>query len=124
MRSNSGIRSDLFTRRPLNETLVTDFFGGVAQVQVTEDDIRGPLEQYRDDRLPIEPSGHGTVAHSSSEMIIDNTENITFATNVKPLDIVFDTATILSPTPVFSPTLRAWGGLVVLGCVIGLLSRP
>lgn len=28
MRSNSGIRTDLFTRRSVNETLVTDFFGG------------------------------------------------------------------------------------------------
>lgn len=32
--SNAGVRSDLFPRA-LNETLLTDFFGGVAEVELT-----------------------------------------------------------------------------------------
>ncbi|KAG8903100.1 hypothetical protein FRC00_000328 [Tulasnella sp. 408] len=33
IRSHAGVRSDLFNR-PLDQTLITDFFGGVAQVEV------------------------------------------------------------------------------------------
>nr|VWP01550.1 Exopolygalacturonase (ExoPG) (EC (Galacturan 1,4-alpha-galacturonidase) (Poly(1,4-alpha-D-galacturonide)galacturonohydrolase) [Ganoderma boninense] len=33
IRSHPGVRSDLF-RRPLHDTLVTDFFGGVSQAEV------------------------------------------------------------------------------------------
>ncbi|EAU89109.2 glycosylphosphatidylinositol anchor biosynthesis protein [Coprinopsis cinerea okayama7 len=36
IKSQPGVRSDLF-RRPLDQTLITDFFGGVAQVEVVDD---------------------------------------------------------------------------------------
>ena len=35
MHSNAGVRSDLF-HRPLDETLVTEFFGGVSQVELSD----------------------------------------------------------------------------------------
>ena len=40
IRSDPGVRSDLF-RRPLNEALITDFFGGVVQAEVVEDGNEG-----------------------------------------------------------------------------------
>jgi phosphatidylinositol glycan class K len=50
--SHHGVRSDLF-QRPLNKTRITDFFGGVAQVEVVDpaDCIPTPLVL---DSLPIE----------------------------------------------------------------------
>ncbi|KAF8518390.1 peptidase C13 family-domain-containing protein [Hysterangium stoloniferum] len=36
IRSHPGVRTDLFSR-PLNDVLVTDFFGGVADVDITEE---------------------------------------------------------------------------------------
>ncbi|KAK4056031.1 glycosylphosphatidylinositol anchor biosynthesis [Microbotryomycetes sp. JL221] len=35
--STAGVRTDLF-KRPLNEVLLTDFFGGVSEVELSEDD--------------------------------------------------------------------------------------
>ncbi|KDQ06883.1 hypothetical protein BOTBODRAFT_167595 [Botryobasidium botryosum FD-172 SS1] len=37
IKSHPGVRADLFPR-PVHETLVTDFFGGVAQVELIDDD--------------------------------------------------------------------------------------
>jgi phosphatidylinositol glycan class K len=52
--SHPGIRSDLF-RRSLDKTLITDFFGGVAQAEVFPlQDIVGPSNHYHheNDRTP------------------------------------------------------------------------
>ncbi len=37
--SHPGVRSDLFNRR-LSDTRITDFFGGVEHVEVTEEEFR------------------------------------------------------------------------------------
>ena len=42
IRSRPGVRFDLF-HRPLEQTLITDFFGGVAHAEVITD---RPMEQY------------------------------------------------------------------------------
>ena len=42
IRSHPGVRSDLF-HRPLEQTLITDFFGGVAHAEVITD---RPTEHY------------------------------------------------------------------------------
>jgi phosphatidylinositol glycan class K len=41
--STPGVRSDLFYR-PLNETLLTDFFGGVSEVDLLSASIDDPTE--------------------------------------------------------------------------------
>lgn len=62
--SNAGVRSDLFNR-PLDKTLLTDFFGGVSQVELSEplgfrdasgvkeeeEDVRGAQASRRNDVL-------------------------------------------------------------------------
>ncbi|KAG1805337.1 peptidase C13 family-domain-containing protein [Suillus subaureus] len=50
--SHPGIRSDLF-RRPLDKTLITDFFGGVAQAEVFPlQDIVSSSHRYENDPIP------------------------------------------------------------------------
>ncbi|GAA5909821.1 GPI-anchor transamidase [Sporobolomyces salmoneus] len=44
--STPGVRSDLF-RRPLNETLLTDFFGGVSEVELSEDGVEEDFSSSR-----------------------------------------------------------------------------
>lgn len=39
IRSHPGVRSDLF-HRPLEQTLITDFFGGVAHAEVMDSDLK------------------------------------------------------------------------------------
>ncbi|KAI1793703.1 peptidase C13 family-domain-containing protein [Ganoderma leucocontextum] len=59
IRSHPGVRSDLF-RRPLHDTLVTDFFGGVAQVEVLPPLNAPPRPRSRSDeayQVP-EPDAH------------------------------------------------------------------
>ncbi|KAF8609119.1 hypothetical protein BDV93DRAFT_535730 [Ceratobasidium sp. AG-I] len=46
IKSHAGVRSDLFNR-PLSETKVTDFFGGVAQVEVLEDPMPAALPKQQ-----------------------------------------------------------------------------
>ncbi|KAF8342612.1 peptidase C13 family-domain-containing protein [Cantharellus anzutake] len=47
MKSSPGIRKDLFTSRPLNQTLITDFFGGVAQAQLLDDYTYENIDRIR-----------------------------------------------------------------------------
>lgn len=49
--SHPGVRSDLFTR-PLDKTRITDFFGGVAQVEVVSPD--DTVSSMLSDSLSIE----------------------------------------------------------------------
>jgi len=80
--SNHGVRSDLF-KRPLDKTRITDFFGGVAQVEVvnpadsiaftlvsesvpTEEAVQGPRQRVS---LPP-PTSHATEAMSSFSTLL------------------------------------------------------
>jgi hypothetical protein len=48
MHSNAGVRSDLF-QRPLDETLLTDFFGGVSQVELSDQVLSGTTTTSEDE---------------------------------------------------------------------------
>ncbi|KAJ7471329.1 peptidase C13 family-domain-containing protein [Mycena galericulata] len=48
--SDPGVRTDLF-RRPLNEVRITDFFGGVAQVEVLEAPAPGVATQWDEESV-------------------------------------------------------------------------
>ena len=52
--STAGVRSDLF-QRPLNETLLTDFFGGVSEVELSPE-TEGAANEVGDDVEAIEKS--------------------------------------------------------------------
>ena len=54
IRSHPGVRSDLF-QRPVGSALVTDFFGGVADVDVIESHLYQDLEASWDKQEPESP---------------------------------------------------------------------
>lgn len=54
IRSHPGVRSDLF-QRPVSSALVTDFFGGVADVDVVESHLFDDLHSTQDVRDPVSP---------------------------------------------------------------------
>ncbi|KAG1898457.1 peptidase C13 family-domain-containing protein [Suillus fuscotomentosus] len=106
--SHPGIRSDLF-RRPLDKTLITDFFGGIAQAEAFPlQDIVGSSNHHENDPTP--------------------------PTSQKP-----DTPSVpvvLSPTVVSLPRLtgethawdnrwkevRKWTSIFVVGCLVSWVS--
>lgn len=45
--SHPGVRSDLF-RRPLSRALITDFFGGVSQVELSPEPVAGPPHEKQE----------------------------------------------------------------------------
>lgn len=53
IRSHPGVRSDLFSR-PLSNALVTDFFGGVADVDVVESQLFQDLASSSHDHQDLE----------------------------------------------------------------------
>ncbi|KIJ38889.1 hypothetical protein M422DRAFT_230969 [Sphaerobolus stellatus SS14] len=67
IKSHPGVRSDLFSKS-LKETLVTDFFGGVAQVEPLESDYMEayPMETCED---PLALSEEGTAQNVSTPNI-------------------------------------------------------
>ncbi|KAF9517506.1 hypothetical protein BS47DRAFT_1389763 [Hydnum rufescens UP504] len=50
----AGVRSDLFTTRSAAQTLITDFFGGVAQVEVLEEEAMAGLGVDEENRVHTE----------------------------------------------------------------------
>ncbi|KAI0300170.1 peptidase C13 family-domain-containing protein [Multifurca ochricompacta] len=101
IRSHPGVRSDLF-HRPLEQTLITDFFGGVAHAEVmtarvTEGHTNAPslLDSPFAEIDPInEGSGHEYELVEALPALADWTRD--------PLTI----------------TLRAWGSLSVMGALV------
>ncbi|KAJ7619392.1 peptidase C13 family-domain-containing protein [Roridomyces roridus] len=89
--SDPGVRADLF-RRPLDEVLITDFFGGVAQVEVQE----------------------STTPFSGA----DGPESVPAAdTRPRVAATAFTTETGVQDES--WRTMRTWGGVVLLGALVG-----
>jgi phosphatidylinositol glycan class K len=100
IRSHPGVRSDLF-HRPLEQTLITDFFGGVAHAEVITD---RPTERYP--RIP-----------DSSVAETDSME--TQLVHVHELAEVLQTSTNGTGIPV-NRLLRAW---ISVGIIVILVAR-
>ncbi|KAJ7133998.1 peptidase C13 family-domain-containing protein [Mycena crocata] len=100
--SEPGVRSDLFPR-PLDEVRITDFFGGVAQVEMQDASGRSP------------PPASASVFDDTADGSGQNTPK-THQQSARPKSA--------SSTP--PPTVgdswrgtRAWGGVVLLGVLVG-----
>ncbi|KAJ7619387.1 peptidase C13 family-domain-containing protein [Roridomyces roridus] len=89
--SDPGVRADLF-RRPLDEVLITDFFGGVAQVEVQE----------------------STTPFSGP----DGPESVPVA-DTRPRVAAASFTTETGVQDESWRTLRTWGGVVLLGALVG-----
>ena len=98
IRSQAGVRSDLF-HRPLEQTLITDFFGGVAHAEVITDTS---TEHYS--RIP-----DSSVAQTDS---MDKDSRL-----VHELAEVLQTSTDGTGNPV-TRVLRAWGSVGIMGLLI------
>ncbi|GAA6002351.1 hypothetical protein JCM10207_001077 [Rhodosporidiobolus poonsookiae] len=70
LHSTAGVRSDLFPR-PLTETLLTDFFGGVSEVELSSEDAPAPPDAEEVHSVGAEktasPSGHGRKRRRADE---------------------------------------------------------
>jgi len=64
IRSHAGVRSDLF-RRPLDKTRVTDFFGGVAQVEMFPPSQESAQTVLPENVRPPETSQHAAIPPDS-----------------------------------------------------------
>ena len=100
IRSHAGVRADLFNR-PLERTLITDFFGGVAHAEVLASsavDIGLSMASSQNQSLD---------EYSSDERSVESVE----------VESWEDVSTIESGSA--SRTLRAWGSLFVVGGLVG-----
>ncbi|KAF5375734.1 hypothetical protein D9615_009404 [Tricholomella constricta] len=105
--SHPGVRSDLF-KRPLDSALITDFFGGVSQVEVSPPPPPPPPPEEEEESLsdvqaPIEGEGERKPPrHQKQQQRVH--------------------ASALSQTSPDAGTwrqLRAWGSIAILGCLVG-----
>ncbi|KIY69994.1 hypothetical protein CYLTODRAFT_348426 [Cylindrobasidium torrendii FP15055 ss-10] len=89
--SHPGVRSDLFAR-PLNETLITDFFGGVAHVEVSNSDCTPVFGDVVEEEAPV---------RSKETMVVKA------APPSSP-----------QPTTVDGKGIRAWGSFGLIGLIL------
>ena len=106
MRSTPGVRSDLFTR-PLDKTLLTDFFGGVSQAEVVGEEA-------------IESHTKSTATEKVLHPITDEQKPIV----AKPSAVKADT--LKGPSPkgdgIPSATIRAWTGAGLIGLFVAWIT--
>jgi len=102
MRSTPGVRSDLFSR-PLDKTLLTDFFGGVSQAEVVAEES---IASHTRPTVPEEMSHPSTGERMSKA--------------VKPPAVKVGTLRGPSPTDngIPSATIRAWAGAGLIGLFV------
>lgn len=105
--SHPGVRSDLF-KRPLNQTFITDFFGGVAQVEITPPPLQSvstsappppfPLSQNQNTPSPQEHDQYHEAEPRPNQLKDDSILNILFT---------------------LPQELRAWSSVVMMGLLAG-----
>jgi len=114
IKSTPGVRSDLFSR-PLDRTLITDFFGGVARAELVDENASG-----EDSTFPTID-----VAEPSSASAEDAPSDHTFAHSYSANNITHADLRQSAMTGKESSWLgllkqfRAWGSVAVVGGVTG-----
>jgi len=106
MRSTPGVRSDLFSR-PLDKTLLTDFFGGVSQAEVVAEET-------------IESHTRSTV----TEKVLHPSTGERKSKAVKPSAVKAGALEGPSPTDngIPSVTIRAWAGAGLIGLFVAWIA--
>ncbi|KAI0066988.1 hypothetical protein BV25DRAFT_1820144 [Artomyces pyxidatus] len=98
IRSHAGVRSDLF-HRPLNRTLITDFFGGVAHAEVIDSSGDASL-------LSVHPQ-----VYVQPNMSLSDEGSVEVAVELLPDAVDAAGSAVIRQ-------LRAWGSLGLVGAVI------
>jgi len=106
MKSNPGVRSDLFPRR-LDKTLLTDFFGGVSQAEVVAEDA-------------IESHARSTVTEKVSHVNAGERKSRTAKPSAAKVDTLKGPSTKGDGIP--SATVRAWTGAGLIGLFIAWIT--
>ncbi|KAG6852661.1 hypothetical protein C0991_010115 [Blastosporella zonata] len=100
--SHPGVRSDLF-RRALDQTLITDFFGGVAQVEVSPPSpSQVQSHQEQSEQIPLPPPQIYKRAEAPTGSMHSSL----------PLDVTGAWTQV-------GQKVRAWGSLVAIGALVG-----
>ncbi|KAG6844739.1 hypothetical protein H0H87_004071 [Tephrocybe sp. NHM501043] len=102
--SHPGVRSDLF-KRPLDQALITDFFGGVSQVEVSP-----PVSPQPQTHQPQSPPPQTERPTPPQE------ERHTEAVTESPRS--FELRELVAGE-LIGRKMRAWGSLVVIGALVG-----
>ncbi|EPQ52040.1 hypothetical protein GLOTRDRAFT_80198 [Gloeophyllum trabeum ATCC 11539] len=112
IKSTPGVRSDLFGR-PLDRTLITDFLGGVAQVELVDEDASAEEPSFSADNFS-EPES------PSDEILLAVEAELRSGNNISRGDRTPTTATnVDSSWYGLVKVLRAWGSAAVVGGLIG-----
>ncbi|KAH9478775.1 glycosylphosphatidylinositol anchor biosynthesis [Psilocybe cubensis] len=99
--SHPGVRSDLFNR-PLEHTRITDFFGGVAQVEVMSPHDVAPLISVNETQGTVQDSPKPAASASPRPQSQLQNFNLTPARDWK--------------------TARAWGSVALIGVLVGWIA--
>ncbi|KAH6890189.1 glycosylphosphatidylinositol anchor biosynthesis protein [Coprinopsis sp. MPI-PUGE-AT-0042] len=142
IKSHPGVRSDLFNR-PLSQTLLTDFFGGVSQIEVVDDDASSASPSSSEDdeqyeallqdltTLPTskqgdcdEPCSEETTYHSPplgyDEEAIEKLDALRAAHEQKVKERE-EEARKEAKWDETKRGLRLWGGVGVVGMLVGFV---
>jgi len=106
--SHPGYRTDLF-KRPLEKTLITDFFGGVARVEVSPP--TSAMGQVFAEPGSSQPEEKQTSRNSSSPSVDKPSSKID-----KPDFNTLVSSWLSSPE---TKTVRAWAGVALVGGLVG-----
>jgi len=106
IKSTAGVRTDLFHRQ-LNETLLTDFFGGVAQVEAVEGGSQDVLLGA------VEEPGRPSITNVSTSILTAPTTHAHTPRKERPFSPKVGTTSLASVDPWRGPKL--WGTSALVG---------
>ncbi|KAH7886969.1 peptidase C13 family-domain-containing protein [Phlebopus sp. FC_14] len=123
IRSHAGVRSDLFNR-PLDKTLITDFFGGVAQAEIFPPAQR---ELRADAFVPASLRETEKYPHTQDGLI--QPDELPPARHRPLLDVLWENTTTTASSPdksqVWEPQwkeVRKWASICLAGSLVGWVS--
>lgn len=112
IRSHAGVRSDLF-RRPLDKTLITDFFGGVAQAEMFPPVPDGAQNVFSEDICPPETSQQVAISPEDDLKHLDRARENTILPSVVGESEPWDTRW---------KEIRKWTSILLVGSLVAWVS--
>jgi len=112
IRSHAGVRSDLFGR-PLDKTLITDFFGGVAQAEVFPPVPDEAQTVFSEATCPPETSQHTATSPEDDPQHLDGPWE-----NTNPPSVVGES----EPWDTRWKEIRKWTSIMLVGSLVAWVS--
>ncbi|KAF5323032.1 hypothetical protein D9611_009277 [Ephemerocybe angulata] len=114
--SHPGVRSDLF-RRPLDKTLITDFFGGVSQIEVVDDE-----EGVEEEAGLVGGNGKDSVSSTAPAQASFAIPERRASHSKRHIEPVSNTSTTSEAKELWGwvgSSTRAWGAVALFGGLVG-----